>query len=798
MDGSLSYAPDITPPAIHLPVEILILIAKFTDRASLPACTLVAHQWHHSFLPTLWEQVSDKALKIPEFVLQLPLRLNNIRRLTITERTLSAQREPETTHLLMCRRLKSLIVDFQVGRNMSMAPRPSTLGSVRAFLRSNRLSLRNLCLLNLPDGSNSLLSEVQAMVSLQHLALDGWTDPSGSRLRQVFQDCKNLQSLSLAMNTLSLDDTTFEELAEAPYPITSIRRLVLDRSTISMDLLTNLARCMPHLKDLSLANTYGFSHSTQDDSGSWVDSDEEDSDDTSSIDNDYDTYGYYTDEDSDGGSDGSRSPSATVTDIGNGPVTSYTGEDAGIDPLASFSPSDGEDAGSIVSHGNSSMLSMMASEVADTTEPLEWTCDEGGKFWHLHQLCPNIVSFDFTGCTSDGVDDIMLTTICQLWGANLQALRFGDVCQFWDSTFSTIAQHCSRTLTILELSSTHHTPAHFALVQFDPMVQVLLECCQALEVLRIDRYPIRAGDIGAEPWLCSNLRELGIWIDEHEHNRDDGNRGHRTVRTNAYRQLGRLKHLKTLVLAGSEPFLLRTKPNPSPTDSLDWQLWANLLELEVLDVVNLDPSAMSEQTLVWMSKHWTGLRTITGSFLPARITEQLKAIGVVLTERSSYPMRGRSCVSGQGPPSQTTIELSRAVDPVTNGGLFKFRQLRPDVDIGAYMDVFDQCLKRNGLEIAPNAEPIQENWDLCRRHVQKVKSTIVSAAQHPVVRPGGRDNSEFMADVMRPRGGRSPSPLGTCIFEDFIGRYYMELVPKEIVQACGNDLNKQYLREKQD
>lgn len=639
-----------------------------------------------------------------------------------------------------------------------MAPQPSTLGSVRAFLRSNRSSLRNLCLLNLPDGFNSLLSEVQAMVSLHHLALDGWTDPSGSRLRQVFQDCRNLQSISLAMNALSLDDTTFEELAEAPYPITSIRRLVLDRSTISMDLLTNLARCMPHLKDISLANTYGFSHSTQDDSGSWVDSDEEDSDGTDSIDNDNDTYGYYTDEDS----DGSRSPSAAEIDMEDGPVTAYTGENAGMDLLTSFPPSDDVDAGSIVSHGSSSMLSTMALEVAETTESLEGTCDEEGKVRHLHQLCPDIVSFDFTGCNSDGVDDAVLTTICQLWGANgLQVLRFGGVCQFWDSTFGTIAQHCSRTMTILELSSRYHTPAHFALVQFDSMVQVLLESCRALEVLRIDRYPIRAGDIGAEPWLCSNLRELGIWIDELEHNRDDGNRGHRTVRTNAYRQLGRLKRLKTLVLAGSEPFLLHTKPNPSPTDSLDWQLWADLLELEVLDVVNLDPSALSEQALIWMSKHWTGLRTITGSFLPARITEQLKALGVVLTERSSYPTRGRSCESGQGPPSQTTIELSRAVDPVTNGGLFKFRQLRPDVDIGAYMDVFDQCLKRNGLEIAPNLEPTQENWDLSRRHVQKIKSTIVSAAQHPLVRPGGRDNSEFMADVMRPRGGRSPSPLGT-------------------------------------
>lgn len=760
MDGLQTHTPIIIPTSIYLPVEILILIAHFTDRASLPACTLVSHLWHLSFLPALWEQVSDTAIENPEFALQLPDRLSNIRSLAITERTLlSAQHEPGTTNILTCRLLKSLSVDFQVGRNMRMASAQySILESARAFLSNNRSSLRDLSILNLSGGSNLLLSEVQTIVSLRHLALDGWIDPSGSRLRQIFQDCRNLQSLSLAMNALSLDETTFGELAEAPFPITNIKRLVLDRSTISMDLLTNLARCMPHLKDLSLANTYGFSHSTShDDSSSWSDSDEEASGDSDLDVNDI--FGNYMDDYSD------RSPPPSVADTYTGevsPVTSITGEDVVLDP-APFPPTDDVDVVSNASHEGPGVSFTPASGLADTAEPLgEWSYDEEDKLRKLHQLCPDIVSFDFTGCKSDGVDDAMLTTICQLWGTNgLQALKFGGVCQFWDSTCCTIAQYCSRTLTVLELSSRHHTPAQFAFVQLDPMAQVLLESCRALEVLRIDSYPIRAGDIGYEPWQCSNLKELGIWIAESGRNRDDGNRGHGTVRTNAYRQLGRLKRLRTLVLTGSEPFLLRTKSNPSPTDSSDWQLWADLPELEVLDVTNLDPSALSEHALCWIGEHWTGLKTVTGAFLPARITEQFKTFGAVLTKRLSYSRRGRSRESGQGLPPQTAIELLPEIDPVTNVGLSKFRQSRPDVDLGAYMDAFDQCLKSNGLEIAPVSESTRENRDLRRRSVQKIKSTTFSATQEPVTRPGGRDNSEFMADVMRPRGGRSPSPLGT-------------------------------------
>ncbi|KAG0091694.1 hypothetical protein BGZ92_000056 [Podila epicladia] len=632
----------------------------------------------------------------------------------------------------------------------------SILESVRAFLSNNRLSLRDLCILNLSGGSNFLLSEVQNIVSLRHLALDGWIDPSGSRLRQIFQDCRNLQSLSLAMNSLSLDEITFGELAEAPFPTTSIRRLVLDRSTVNMDLLINLARCMPHLKDLSLANTYGFSHSTShDESSAWSDSDEEVSDD-SDLD-DHDIFESYEDN----YSDRSQLPSVVDTYTGEGsPVTSFTGEDVVLDP-APFSPTDDVDVVSSASHESADVSFAPASGLADTTESLgEWSYGEEDKLRQLHQLCPDIISFDFTGCKSDGVDDAMLTTICQLWGTNgLQTLKFGGVCQFWDSTFSTIAQYCSRTLTVLELSSRNHTPAQFVFVQFDPMARVLLESCRALEVLRIDSYPIRAGDIGYEPWQCSNLNELGIWIDEYERNRDDYNRdrGQGTVRTNAYRQLGRLKRLRTLALTGSEPFLLRTKSTPSPTDFSDWQLWADLHELEVLDVTNLDPSALSELALGWIGEHWTGLKTVTGSFLPVRITEQFKSLGAILTKRLSYSRRGRSRESGPGPTPQTAIELLPDIDPVTNVGLSKFRKSRPDVDLGAYMDAFDQCLKSNGLEVAPVSESARENRDPRRRCVQK----IISATQEPVTRPGGRDNSEFMADVMRPRGGRSPSPLGT-------------------------------------
>ncbi|KAG0035305.1 hypothetical protein BGZ81_009801 [Podila clonocystis] len=324
------------------------------------------------------------------------------------------------------------------------------------------------------------------------------------------------------MNALSLDETTFGELAEAPYPITSISRLVLDRSTISMDLLTNLARCMSHLKDLSLANTYGFSHSAaHGDSSSWSDSDEENGDDPGL--DDSDIFEHYTDDDS----DGSQPSSIAATYVGeSSPVNSFTGEDGVLDS-ASFSLTDDVDAVSNSSHECSDVSFTIASELASLGE---WSYDEEGKLRHLHQLCPDIVSFDFTGCVSDGVDDAALTTICQLWGANgLQSLKFGSVCQFWDSTFVTIVQYCSRTLTVLELSSRYHTPAQFALTQFDTMARVLLESCCALEVLRIDSYPIRAGDIGYEPWQCSNLKELGIWIDEYDHNRDDGIKGHRTI-----------------------------------------------------------------------------------------------------------------------------------------------------------------------------------------------------------------------------------------------------------------------------
>ncbi|KAG0100572.1 hypothetical protein BGZ93_010165 [Podila epicladia] len=467
------------------------------------------------------------------------------------------------------------------------------------------------------------------------------------------------------MNSLSLDEITFGELAEAPFPTTSIRRLVLDRSTINMDLLINLARCMPHLKDLSLANTYGFSHSTShDESSAWSDSDEEVSDD-SDLD-DHDIFESYEDN----YSDRSQLPSVVDTYTGEGsPVTSFTGEDVVLDP-APFSPTDDVDVVSSASHESADVSFAPASGLADTTESLgEWSYGEEDKLRQLHQLCPDIISFDFTGCKSDGVDDAMLTTICQLWGTNgLQTLKFGGVCQFWDSTFSTIAQYCSRTLTVLELSSRNHTPAQFVFVQFDPMARVLLESCRALEVLRIDSYPIRAGDIGYEPWQCSNLNELGIWIDEYERNRDDYNRdrGQGTVRTNAYRQLGRLKRLRTLALTGSEPFLLRTKSTPSPTDFSDWQLWADLHELEVLDVTNLDPSALSELALGWIGEHWTGLKTVTGSFLPVRITEQFKSLGAILTKRLSYSRRGRSRESGPGPTPQTAIELLPDIDPVTN------------------------------------------------------------------------------------------------------------------------------------
>ncbi|KAF9323057.1 hypothetical protein BG006_001799 [Podila minutissima] len=540
----------------------------------------------------------------------------------------------------------------------------SILESARAFLSNNRSSLRDLSILNLSGGSNLLLSEVQTIVSLRHLALDGWIDPSGSRLRQIFQDCKNLQSLSLAMNALSLDETTFGELAEAPFPITSIKRLVLDRSTISMDLLTNLARCMPHLKYLSLANTYGFSHSTShDDSSSWSDSDEEASGDSDLDVNDI--FGNYMDD----YSDRSPPPSVANTYTGEGsPVTSFIGEDVVLDP-APFPPTDDVDVVSNASHESPDVAFTPASGLADTAEPLgAWSYDEENKLRKLHQLCPDIVSFDFTGCKSDGVDDAMLTTICQLWGTNgLQALKFGGVCQFWDSTCCTIAQYCSRTLTVLELSSRHHTPAQFAFVQLDPMAQVLLESCRALEVLRIDSYPIRAGDIGYEPWQCSNLKELGIWIAE----------------------------LKTLILTAEDCLL------PS-TPGSDLDLWADLAVLETLSVEYLGPFALDKVVVDWVAQSWTGVKAIFGFFFcrqapSAKMNDWREVLDTT---------------------EEALADVPADIDCARNVTLVGFQLMAPHVGRQAYHYTFENFLGCCDLEMVPTLD-LPQGFGLSKHNVCK-------------------------------------------------------------------------------
>ncbi|KAG0337564.1 hypothetical protein BG004_007589 [Podila humilis] len=741
---SPSPAPcNATPASMQLPTEVLILIASYTDRTSLPSCMLVSNQWNQGFIAALWDQVSDTSLGYQEFAFQVPQHLHHIRHLFLTERTFKAaddDSQSETTlPLLHCRRLQTLQLDSNSGLEyLKTEITPSQLISIQRLFDRNHNTLKDLRLLNLPPDSDKVLQEIQRLSFLSSLALDGWDDLYSCSLRTILINCQNLESLALTACSLSADDTTFDDLETPPWTATSIQELILDRSTISMKLILNLALWMPQLRTLSLERTYGISH--------LVDEDFDSLDELESVDNQTDEINtnelfIFGGESNEAYSpDTEFSPHTETSDIGPTETMSVSQDSDPCD----ISPLGTEEQGS-----SYYTLANVDGRQSDLL----------GKFRQLHESCPNITSFDFTLCDSDGLGDLELKAVCRIWGkAGVQVLRFGGLCQLDNTTFSSIGRQCSQTLTVADFSLRQHGGQQYRGNRHFPEILTLLNTCCALQVLRVDDYPIRAKDISIRNgWASTKLRELGIWIED-----TLGSTHHPNTLANVYWQLGRLRRLKKFILAGIEPCLMWNRKGwPSPLASPGWQDLANWRELEVLDIANLDPSGLSKQVLEWIAVHWMSLKSITATYLPASSVEAIDDVDAAAQLAS---------IKGTSSPGLTTnrhkwVELSPVIDPVTNDGLSRFRALRPEVDTSAFADTFHMHLSHRGLVVVPPLELAQENTqeELSeRRFVRKVGGRESAASQgSEETPPGGRENGEFMAEVMRPRGGRSPSPLGT-------------------------------------
>ncbi|KAF9960006.1 hypothetical protein BGZ72_008205 [Mortierella alpina] len=420
---------------------------------------------------------------------------------------------------------------------------------------------------------------------------------------------------------------------------------------------------------------------------------------------------------------------------------------------------------------------------------------QAGMLNPLHKLCPKIEDFDFSGCRAEGVDHGFLLNVCQLWGAGgLKVLDARDALKVENTFFSAISINCSTTLTGLDLSWNHSlrtqqstaqgSEAHMPFTTYYDEILNIMTSCPHLEYLHVEPYPVNGRTIqhSTTSWVCTKLKSLKINIGiESSYAKDEDE-----VRIAVCKQLGRLVHLQTLHLESAQAALplahlkhamIRNGLRLSLAGGLDHL--AGLEHLESLDISRMVPHSLREEAeMDWIVNHWPALNHLMGLLDRDALSDTAKGLRTQLGPPAQFmpastPSQGfarQNALKKQraGVPLPAELDLER--NPLS-------RRLR-DRGINVDPRVMDEILLELQMQTVAQADRNGTMW--CRRpnggddvldeHGNKPPPQMFSWVVCYVpnithgwggARPGGRSNEEFMSYVMRPRGGRSPSPLGT-------------------------------------
>ncbi|KAF9204433.1 hypothetical protein BGZ49_005292 [Haplosporangium sp. Z 27] len=392
----------------------------------------------------------------------------------------------------------------------------------------------------------------------------------------------------------------------------------------------------------------------------------------------------------------------------------------------------------------------------------------------------------------------------------LKELILENVCVVTPKFFEAIYRNCARTLTKLDLSldpnirwddRQHKYEKEIEFKIYYDTILTIMKNCATLELLHAEPYPVNARMIvNGGQWACTRLTSLRISIEFDPttvgvRGKAAAKEADRILRIKTCRKLAQLTRLEELRLEGGR-MIVTTSRDPlrmlhknrvfnenrrhkrSYLDlslSTGLQELAPLKELRVLDVTHLGPHSLRESAEVeWIGANWPALKRLDGFFdidvVKARvikIKEQLGPLAQIMSTETKADQEAKAkCERIQKKGILVTQEMDLHQDPA-------FRRLMELKDITVDPYLFQKLLAREGLHIVavfersgtqicgkPDGSELTEKEEEKRRfndyitYKDRVRTNLIPSA-------GGRINSELMSDVMRPREGRSPSPLGT-------------------------------------
>ncbi|KAG0352501.1 hypothetical protein BGZ54_002748 [Gamsiella multidivaricata] len=397
------------------------------------------------------------------------------------------------------------------------------------------------------------------------------------------------------------------------------------------------------------------------------------------------------------------------------------------------------------------------------------------------------------------------TNIVAPTSPGLMVLLARNCCSFKSPFFDLVLYNCGRTLTELDLSM---GPACRKMTRVnDQIIEIrnkvyydgilsILSTCANLKVLHVEPYPINARAIARQEhdWACKNIRMLSICI-EFDHQPGPFQpvaEAEREIQIKTCKQLGKLTHLESLTLEGGRPpawdlrglFGMggalngnRVYDGQSKRRYLALSLenglgeLAGLTHLENLYIVRLGPHSLREAAEVeWLGSHWPALRRIDGFWdwevLRTRV-EALKKDSTPVFQPIPLGQPNAGKFRRVHKDVRLYDDLDQDRDAVTNR-LLELRNKYMKVDYR----LVDEMLEKEGMESVavmeangahvlgkPGSVELTEEETKKRRFSFYVRQRPQQPSWGPAA--GGRANDELMSDVMRPRGGRSPSPLRT-------------------------------------
>ncbi|KAG0269569.1 hypothetical protein DFQ27_003032 [Actinomortierella ambigua] len=603
-------------------------------------------------------------------------------------------------------------------------------------------------------------------------------------------------SSSLSLSSSSSSTAALLQQITQQQPLrTRIEQLCLDRSAISMDLVLNLASVCPDLKELSLEETYGLGFIEATSESEAEDEEEESSeasvftqsdDESETDDNDqgHDAFNQSTDQEMEESAEYQQDDAEEMSNM------SLTPNTPNLASLGDFQQPLSHNAIDATPVLNEDFFEEYEADGAEDNADAQGGVQGNDLLLFLDRLnatCPKIHSFNFNECSSDRLDDFFMVSLIFLWGTSeLRSIKARNVGIGSPMFFRSLAHTCSSTLTCLDLSmdlsygggmggggnggggsggasagqlgassmapltNQSNTMASEPKRVFD--VMILFHTFSALVFLDLRGVTLRTRWITSKPWACTRLKTLRISVES------SGKVHDRQI----YGQLGRLTMLQELVLtrvvkmpAQEAPVLspmsftrspaqtVRTPlslAEPSntmahdPYPSLDLSLDAGLDDLgqlvllQKLDIRELGRHClMNAAELEWLTPRWPSLQIL----------------------------EGLQDLSLEEEAEEEEVEVMR---------LALFQHRRPTIKIDLEHGKSRRQRKARGQDrTQPNdgdAAYSNNIHDNNNNNGNNNNNNDIDDAAEPD-RPGGRCSRELMYESLRPRGGRSPSPLRT-------------------------------------